>query len=205
MVYPVNCIMALISAQNTNGVLDWLLASSPRQCKILTAVMIQPAERQVRYKVNGIFSDRGMDHIQSFGSIMHDAWNMLSSEIKSECDMIKKDSRTIFRMQIISLRILWACVWISVCISVWSFGYKKLSLLPHAIGRNLWCKAPQFFLSMICEQFPAHDTQSFSARYLGKSFWQTEMNFSQQANPRRSFSSTELRLLQHNNQTKLRV
>ena len=136
MVYPVNCIIALISAQNTNGVLDWLSASSLHQYKILTTVMIQPAEKQVRYKVNGIFSDRGMDHIQSFGSIMHDAWNMLSSEIKSECDMLKEDNQTIFLMQITSPRILWVCVWISVCISVWSFGYKKLSLLPHAIGRN---------------------------------------------------------------------
>ena len=106
--------------------------------------MIQPAERQVRYKTNDIFSDRGMGHIQSFGSTMHDAWNMLSSEIKSEYGMLKEDSQTIFLIQIISLRILWVCVWVSVCISVWSFGYKKSSILPHAIGRNLWCKAPWF-------------------------------------------------------------
>ena len=110
LVYPVNCIIALISAQNTNGVLDWLSASSLHQCKILTAVMIQPAERQVRYKINGIFSVKGMDHIQNFGSAMHDAWNMLSSEIKSECDMLKEDSQTNFLMQIISHRILWTCV-----------------------------------------------------------------------------------------------
>ena len=147
----------------------WIVsASSPRQCKILTAVMIQPAERQVRYKINGISSDRGMDHIQNFGSKMHDAWNMLSFEIKSECDMIKEDSQTIFLMQIISHRILWACVQISVCILIWSFGCTKLSLLPRVIGRNLWCKAPRIFLNMICEQFLAHDTRSFSARYLGK-------------------------------------
>ena len=106
--------------------------------------MIKAAARQVRYKPNGIFSDKGMDHIQSFGSTMHDAWNMLSSERKSECDMLEEDSQTIFLMQIISLRILWACVWISVCMSVWSFGYKKPSIIPHVIGRNLWCKAPQF-------------------------------------------------------------
>ena len=167
--------------------------------------MILLATKQVRYKVKGIFSDRGMNHIQKFGSAMHDAWNMTSSEIKSECDMLEEDSQTIFLMQIISLRILWACVWISVCKSVWSFGYKKPSILPHTIRRNLWCKAPQIFLSMICELFPAQGTRSFSTRYLGKSFWPTEMNFSQQANPRRSFSSMELRLLQHNNQTKLRV
>ena len=73
MVYPVNCIMSLTSAPNTNGVLDWLSASSLHPYKILTTVMIQPAERQVRYKTNDIFSDRGMDHIQSFGSAMHDA------------------------------------------------------------------------------------------------------------------------------------
>ena len=54
--------------------------------------MIQPAERQVRYKINGIFSVKGMDHIQNFGLAIHDAWNMLSSEIKSECDMLKEDS-----------------------------------------------------------------------------------------------------------------
>ena len=30
--------------------------------------------------------------------------------------MLKEDRQTIFLMQIISLRILWACVWISVCI-----------------------------------------------------------------------------------------
>ena len=205
MVYLVNCIMVLKSAQNTNGVLDWLSTSSLHQCKILTTVMIQPAERQVSCKINGIFSDRGMDHIQSFGSTMHDAWNILSSEIKPECDMLEEDSQTIFLMQIISLRILWACVWISVCISVWSFGYKETSIIPHAIGRNLWGKAPQFSPSMICELFPAHGTWSLSTRHLSKSFWQTEMNFSQQANPRRSFSSTELKFLQHNNPTKLRV
>ena len=39
LVYLVNCIISLISIQNTNGVLDWLSASIPRQCKILTAVM----------------------------------------------------------------------------------------------------------------------------------------------------------------------
>mgnify|MGYP005814571189 CR=1 FL=1 len=167
--------------------------------------MVQLAGRQVRCKFNGIFSDRGMDHIQSFDSAMHDASNTLSSEIKSECDMLKEDSQTIFLMQIISLRILWAWVQISVCISVWSFEYKKPNILPHAIERNFWCKAPQIFLSMICEQFPVHDTQSFRARHLSKGFWQSEMKISQQANPRRRFSSTELGLLQHNTQDKLRV
>lgn len=137
MVYPVNYIIALISVQNTNGVLDWLLASSLHQCRTLTAVTIQPAERQVRYKINGISSDRGMDHIQKFGSAMHDAWNVLSSEIKSECDMLKEDSQTIFPMEIISLRILWVCVWISVCISVWSFGYKK-PVFFHTLSEEIY-------------------------------------------------------------------
>ena len=200
MVYPVNCIMALISAQNTNGVLDWLSASSLHQCKILTAVMIQPAERQVRYKINGIFSDRGMDHIQNFGSAMHDAWNMLSSEIKSECDMLKEDSQTIFLMQIISLRILWACVWISVCISVWSFGYKKPSILPHAIGRNLWCKAPQFSSAWYVNNFrpmiPGLSQQDTSVKASDRRKWiflnkQTRGEASQVRNS--GFSSTIIR------------
>ena len=108
--YPVNCIMGLKSAQNTNGGLNWLSTSSLPQCKILTTVMIQPAERQVSCKINGVFSDRGMDHIQSFGSTMHDSWTMLSSEIKSECDVLKADNQTNFLMQIISPRILWVCV-----------------------------------------------------------------------------------------------
>ena len=154
----------------------WIVsASSPRQCKILTAVMIQPAERQVRYKINGIFSHRGMDHIQNFGSAMHDAWNMLSSEIKSECDMLKEDSQTIFLMQIISLRILWACVCISVCISVWSFGYKKPSILPHAIGRNLWCKAPQFSSTWYVNNFrpiiPSLSQQDTSVKASDRRKW----------------------------------
>ena len=146
-----------------------------------------------------------MNHRQGFGSAINDTWNMLYSKRKSGCDMLKEGSQTNFLMQIISRKILWKCAWISGCISVWSFGHKKPSIIPHAIGRNLWGKAPQFFLSMICEQFPAHGTRSFSTRYLGKSFWPTEMNFSQQANPRRSFSSMELKFLQHNNLTKLRV
>ena len=108
-------------------------------------------------------------------------------------------------MQIISLRILWACVWISVCISVWSFGYKKLSLLRHAIGRNLWCKAPQFssawYVNYFQPKVPGLSQQDTSVKASNK----TEMNFSQQANLRRSFSSTELRLLHHNNQVKLLV
>ena len=73
VVYPVNCIMELKSAQNTN--VYWVDYQHRVYIskKILTAVMIQPAERQVRYKINGIFADRGMDHIQSLGSAMHDA------------------------------------------------------------------------------------------------------------------------------------
>ena len=109
--------------------------SSLHQYKTLTAVIIKSATRQVRCKLNDIFSVRGMGHIQNFGSAMHDAWNMLSSEIKSEFDMLKADSQTNFLMQIISRKILWTCAWISVCISVWSFEYKKPSILPHAIGR----------------------------------------------------------------------
>ena len=56
--------------------------SSLHQYKTLTEVTIKAAARQVRYKLNGIFLVKGMDHIQNFGSAMHDAWNMLSSEIK---------------------------------------------------------------------------------------------------------------------------
>lgn len=40
--------------------------------------------------------------------------------------------------------IMGVCMSFSLPITVWSFGNKKLSLPPHAIGRNLWCKAPQF-------------------------------------------------------------
>ena len=47
--------------------------SSLHQYKILTAVIVKLAARQVRYKINGIFSVKGMDHIQNFGSAMHDA------------------------------------------------------------------------------------------------------------------------------------
>jgi len=199
--YPLNCIIALISIQNTNGVLDWPSASILHQCKILIAVMIQPAERQVRYKTNDIFfPDRDMDHIQSFGSIMHDAWNMLSSKIKSEYDMLKEDSQTIFLMQRISLRILWACVWISVCISVLSFWYMKPSILPHAIERNLLCKAPQFSSTWYVNNFrppiPSLSQQDTSVKASDRWKWiflnkQTRGEASQVWNS--SFSSTIIR------------
>ena len=137
--------------------------------------MIQPAERQVSCKINGVFSDRGMDHIQSFGSTMHDSWTMLSSEIKSECDMLKEDSQTIFLMQIIRLRILWACVWILVRITVWSFGYKKPSILPHAITRNLRYKAPQFSIAWYVNNFrppiPSLPQQDTSVKASDKRKW----------------------------------
>ena len=158
------------------------------------------SKRQVRYKINGIFSVKGMDHIQNFGSAMHDAWNMLSSEIKLECDMLKEDSQTIFLMQIISLRILWACVWISVCMTVWSFGYKKPSILPHAIGRNLWCKAPQFSSAWYVNNFwptiPGLSQQDTSVKASDRRKWiflnkQTRGEASQVRNS--GFSSTIIR------------
>ena len=106
-----------------------------------------------------IFQSKGMDHRQSFGSAINGTWNMLYSKRKSGCDMLKEDSQTNFLMEIISRKILWTCAWISVCISVWSFGYKKPSIIPHAIGRNLWGKAPQIF--------PQHDMWTiFGPRYL---------------------------------------
>ena len=103
-----------------------------------------------------------MDHRQSFGSAINDTWNMLYSKRKSGCDMLKEDGQTNFLMQMINRKILWMCAWISICISVWSFGYQKPSIIPHAIGRNLWGKAPQFFLSMICEQFPVQKIPGLS-------------------------------------------
>ena len=40
--------------------------------------------------------------------------------------------------------IMGVCMAFSLHITVWSFGYEKLSLPPHTIGTSLWCKAPQF-------------------------------------------------------------
>ena len=92
-------------------------------------------DKSVARPTKYIFSQMYGSYTRS-GSAINDDWNMLSSKIKSECGMLKKDSQTIFLMQIIGLRILWACVWISVCMTVWSFGYKELSIIPHAIKRN---------------------------------------------------------------------
>ena len=150
-----------------------------------------------------------MGHIKQIGSAMHDAWNMLSSKIKSECDMLKEDSQTNFLMQIISHRILCVCV----CVCRFQSAYHSMKFLKMRNSVFLHTLSQEIYDARLLD-FRQHDmwtisgpkdTRSFSARYLSKSFWQTKMNFSQQANPRRSFSSTELRLLQHNNQTKPRV
>ena len=111
---------------------------------------------------------------------MNDAWNMLYSEGKLECDMIKEDSQKNSPASNEPQNIMAVSMAFSLHITVWSFGYKKLSLPPHAIRRSLWWKAPQFS-SVIYAQIPVWDTQSSTARYLSKSFWQMGMNISQQA------------------------
>ena len=100
--------------------------------------MIKSAARQGRYKLNNIFSVKGMDHIQSFGSAMNDAWNMLYSKRKPKCARIKEDSQTIFLMQVTSRKILWVCVWLSVCISQYEALDMRNSVFLHTLSEEAY-------------------------------------------------------------------
>ena len=52
--------------------------------------------------------------------------------------MLKEDSRTIFLMQIISLRILWVCIWLSVCISQYEVLNMRNSVFLHTLSKELY-------------------------------------------------------------------
>ena len=164
MKFSVNCIVLGISARYSNGIQDWLSITSLRQlCNLYNSNDQTHRKTSQVQKQWYIFSQRYGFYIKLW--FRHE-WNWKYAILQKESQNViwvqysaRKTIRHSFSCKYPAAKILWVCVWHSVCIPQYEVSSIRITQPSSTHYRNkLMVQDSSIFLCTIYGECPVQDT-----------------------------------------------